>query len=660
MYFSHCLADENIGFSEQDYFEDIAANTTATRLPQSPEQSPVSITIIDRKMIEASSAIEIVDLLRLVPGMRVAHANSNLFSVAYHGYASAHPNRMEVLIDGRSVITPLFSLVDWNNLGLTINDIERIEVVRGPNSPAYGAYAVRGTINIITRKPFQVEGQTIVLTAGSIGTRNGEYRYASVKDNYEQSVNLIYRQDDGFNDVDDYKRIKALTYRNIYAPDNSQAFDLQLGLSGGPKGGWGVPGNIETPVRTNDTRTHYESLRWTRNLGYHRQQIWSVSNNFISWDDKYIIDLSTFSMPGKTSTYSLYSGNATRTELEFQQSNSGSDTVRFAWGGSVKMDRLQNTIILNRPDYVSVASQRAFVNVENQLGSSTILNAGVMAENNGLVGLYLSPRLALNHAFTPMHTARVSATQSRRTPSLYEYYNDNIARLDSDGSVIDIRYKSDPDLQEETLTAYELGYIGHYLGNRLDVDAKLYYERFEDLIRNVNDSVTYPDLLGNDTFIWMNTGYTINKGYEIQLKFTGDDGWSVDAQYAYARHSGKLTNKFTSSGYEFYSEEKLNRLTPRHSYSLLLNKQLQDQWQASAGYYFTSTMEWLGGGNLDDMERLDVKLSRNIVINSTSTKVSLVVQNVLNDYFEYENYLTLEHIPNVFETRGYLQLELNY
>ena len=172
----YCVTAIAREISEQDYFADISAITTATRLPQSPEQSPVSITIINRDMIEASSAIEIVDLFRLVPGMRVAHANGNLFSVAYHGYASAFPNRMQVLVDGRSVFTPLFSIVDWNNLGLTINDIERIEVIRGPNAAAYGANAVSGTINIITRKPFQVEGQSIVLTTGSIGTRNASYR----------------------------------------------------------------------------------------------------------------------------------------------------------------------------------------------------------------------------------------------------------------------------------------------------------------------------------------------------------------------------------------------------------------------------------------------------------------------------------------------------
>ena len=645
--------------SEQDYFADISAITTATRLPQSPEQSPVSITIIDRDMIEASSAIEIVDLFRLVPGMRVAHANGNLFSVAYHGYASAFPNRMQVLVDGRSVFTPLFSIVDWNNLGLTINDIERIEVIRGPNAAAYGANAVSGTINIITRKPFQVEGQSIVLTAGSIGTRNGSYRYADVRDDYEYSLTVNSKKDDGFEDVDDSKNIKSLSYQGLYTYANNNALEVRLGVSGGPLGSWGVTGNPEKPPRDKDTSAHYESLKWTRNLDNDKQQVWSINNNYISWDDSYTIDLTPYGLPGETATYSLYAGDATRTELEFQQSHSRYDSLRFVWGGSYKVDRLKNNIILNRPDYINVNSQRLFTNIEKYLDHKTLLNIGIMAEHNGLVGTYLSPRLAINHTFSGQHTARISATRAKRTPSLYEYYNDNIARLDSDGTPIDIRYKSDPDLKEETLTAYELGYLGHYMENRLDVDAKIYYERFDDLIRNVNDTVTYPDLLGNETFIWMNTGHTINKGAELQLKYIAASGWSLDAQYAYALFSGKLINKFYGV-YEYYRDYKVERLTPMNSYSLLFSKPLSGQWQASLGYYFTGSMEWLGGGYLGNTRRTDIKLTRKFFVPSTSGRISLIAQNVFKDFYEYEDYLTIDHIPNVFETRGYLQLEINY
>jgi len=654
-------AQESAAISESDYFVDLSQIVSATRLPQRAEEAPVSITIIDRKMIERSSAIEIVDLLRLVPGMRVAHASGNLFSATYHGYASAWPNRMQVLIDGRSVFTPLFSIIAWNNIGLTINDIERIEVIRGSNSAAYGANAVLGTINIITRKPFQVEGHTLAFTGGAIGTRKSLYRFANLYEKYEQRLTLYSNRDDGFEDVDDYKKIASLSYRGIYTPSYNETLDIQLGFGGGPEGGWGVPGNIENPVRERETRSHYESIKWLRTLAGGQRQEWSLTNNFLSYDDGYVVDLSPFSVPD-TVSYSLYSGNATRTEAEFQQTSTSDKKQRFVWGGSYKVDRLKNSIILNRSDYIDVNSQRLFAHIEKYLSDTTILNIGVMAENNGLVGLYSSPRLSLNHAFSDNHSARISAARAKRTPSLYEFYNDNIARLDtiliSGSDIFDIRYKSDPNLKEETLTSYELAYIGHFFSRSLDIDAKLYFERLDDIIRNVRDNGTYPDLFDNQTWIWMNTGYTINKGAEIQLKYRANNGWSLDAQYDYSRFTGTIMRSIVP--YLLYEDSKIERFSPNHSYSLLLSKQFLERWQASAGYYHTGYMEWLGGGVPGDVGRTDIKLTRSFDNNSTSGKISLIAQNIFDDYYEFEDYTSADHIANVFETRVYCQLEISF
>jgi len=644
-------------FSEKDFFLDLSQVVTATRLPQSPEEAPVSMTVIDRKMIERSSAVEIIDLFRLVPGMRVAYANGNLYSVVYHGYADAFPNRMQVLIDGRSVFTPLFSIVDWNNIGLTIDDIERIEVVRGSNSAAYGANAVLGTINIITRKPFQVEGNTVKATVGSIGMKKYLYRYADVSEKYSQRLSLFTDRDDGFEGVDDYKKINSLSYRGIYSPEYNQSIDIQVGISGGPVGSWGVNGNLEFPVRTKDTNAHYQALHWSKKSTDNLVRELTLTNNYISWDDGYTIDLTTLGLPGETSTYSLYSGNATRTELEYQQTHLGNTGMQFVWGGSYKIDRLKNNVILNRDDYINVVSERFFTNIEKYITSSTLLNAGIMAENNGLVGFYVSPRLALNQFLPNKDVIRISATRAKRTPSLYEYYNDNIARLDSNGMVLDIRYKSDPNISEETLTSYEIGYIGNYFQHRLNMDIKLYYEKLDDLIRNALDKVTYADMLGSDTWIWTNTGHTINKGIELQLKYRSHNDWTLDAQYAYANFSGHIIRNINPLSY--YPADKTMSRVPKNSYSIMAGKIIARDWQVSAGYYYTGAMAWLGGGDLSAVERADIKLSRNFRIKSGSGKISFIAQNLLADYYEFEGYTSIDHIANVFKTRYFCQLEVN-
>ncbi|HKJ75981.1 MAG TPA: Plug domain-containing protein, partial [Gammaproteobacteria bacterium] len=125
-------ADDGSGvLTEEAFTTGIPTVISATRLSQPTSDTPASVTVIDREMIEAAPVVEIADLLRFVPGFQVAHANGNLFSMGYHGIADGWPRRLQVLVDGRSVYTPMVSNVDWSNLGITMDDIERIEVIRG-------------------------------------------------------------------------------------------------------------------------------------------------------------------------------------------------------------------------------------------------------------------------------------------------------------------------------------------------------------------------------------------------------------------------------------------------------------------------------------------------------------------------------------------------
>lgn len=149
----NALANETILLSESDFFVDIPEVTSATRMPQKLSEAPASMTVIDRTMIEASGLQTIPDLLRLVPGFQSYSINANTLGTTYHGASDDFPNRLEVMVDGRSVYLPLLSAVAWNTLGISLDDIERIEVVRGSNVPAQGSNAFFGSIDIITREP---------------------------------------------------------------------------------------------------------------------------------------------------------------------------------------------------------------------------------------------------------------------------------------------------------------------------------------------------------------------------------------------------------------------------------------------------------------------------------------------------------------------------
>jgi iron complex outermembrane receptor protein len=158
--FSQVLtAKENliIEATEDDYIGDVPRVLTVSRLSQSLVDAPAAVTVIDRETIRASGIVDIPEIFRLVPGFYVGTnagfvQNTN-HVVSYHGMTTAYSGAMQVLINGRSVYSPLYGGVQWSELPLAIADIERIEITRGPNAASYGANSFFGVINIITQNP---------------------------------------------------------------------------------------------------------------------------------------------------------------------------------------------------------------------------------------------------------------------------------------------------------------------------------------------------------------------------------------------------------------------------------------------------------------------------------------------------------------------------
>ncbi len=183
--------------SEDEFLTDIPMILSATRLAQPRNEAPNSVTIIDRKTIRNSGFKEIPDLLRLVPGMVVSLETGNRWSVSYHGLNDQFSRRMQVLIDGRSVYDPLFSGPDWSDITIDIDDIERIEVVRGPNSAIYGSNSFLGVINIITSDPSEHTGLSARLREGSNGIREAVLKAGLRTDRFSGRATFGIREEDG-------------------------------------------------------------------------------------------------------------------------------------------------------------------------------------------------------------------------------------------------------------------------------------------------------------------------------------------------------------------------------------------------------------------------------------------------------------------------------
>ena len=151
--------------------------TSASRKEQRAEEVPASVYVITRDDIRRSGMTSVPDLLRLVPGVQVAQINSNKWAVSVRGFNSLYSNKLLVLIDGRTLYNPLFSGVLWDTEDLMLEDVDRIEVIRGPGAAVWGANAVNGVINILTRPAADTTGLLVHTGGGTFDRSSLALRY---------------------------------------------------------------------------------------------------------------------------------------------------------------------------------------------------------------------------------------------------------------------------------------------------------------------------------------------------------------------------------------------------------------------------------------------------------------------------------------------------
>ena len=162
--------------------------TTASKEPEKIWKTPAAIFVLTQDDIRRSGATSIPEVLRLVPGVEVARINSNQWSVNIRGLGSGFSKSVLVLIDGRSVYTPLYAGVYWDVQNVLLEDVERIEVIRGPGGTIWGSNAVNGVINIITKNAKDTRGTYASTSGGNVDQNESGVRYGGAHGN-----NLNYR-----------------------------------------------------------------------------------------------------------------------------------------------------------------------------------------------------------------------------------------------------------------------------------------------------------------------------------------------------------------------------------------------------------------------------------------------------------------------------------
>ena len=163
--------------------------TTVSKRSEKASQTAAALYVIRQEDIAKSGAENIPDLLRMVPGLQVAQSGSQNWAVSSRGFDGQFANKLLVMIDGRTVYNPVFSGVTWDTQNVMLEDIERIEVIRGPGATLWGANAVNGVINIITKKAQDTQGGLVTASTGTQEKLGTAWRYGGKS----QEENLYYR-----------------------------------------------------------------------------------------------------------------------------------------------------------------------------------------------------------------------------------------------------------------------------------------------------------------------------------------------------------------------------------------------------------------------------------------------------------------------------------
>lgn len=660
--FTTAIAQEFV--TEVDLFADVAVIKTGTRLQQPIMDVPGSVTVIDRQMIAASGATQIPHLLRLVPGFQSYSVSGNQYGVASRALSPDFPGHLEVMVDGRSVYQPALSTVIWTSLGIAIEDIDYIEVIRGSNTPAYGSNAFLGAINIVTIDALVSPTLSLRALGGSIDTQDFSGRYAGRVKDFSYTVSLLSQHNSGFGGLStpedgpwpthtrqDDLDTTQFRLQGLFTPTLNDEFDITLGFG---KDRLQLPENDVRGYHNREFDSHYQQLRWTHQLDNGDMTV-NFYHNYLHIEDDTVLGLLSelaevppaaipIAFPGQVDEVLLgdiRDGLSERYHLELQHTFDVNSQLRLVWGSAFRVDRLGSRFLLGDDNIIQEEQYQLFGNAEWYFLPRWHANFGLMLEKNSIVGSFASPRIAINYQLRPNHMVRASATAGKRTPSLLSVYQNTVITF-ADGTPIDQIIGNGGSADEEKINVLELGYLGKYLDGDLTLDLKVFKEQLRDARYDAKQR-GIGDIDGRRR-VWRNGLDWDNQGFEAQLRYEPSSQWLFSWQYAYVDIDGFLPDD--------NDPEDIGNHLPTHNTSLLAAYRPIPGWEVSSVIYHTSEQEWTGGDEVDEVTRLDLRLAKKLRLGQWQGQLEFLIHNVGDDYADYDQ-------DNVFERRLFVRLRFD-
>lgn len=606
--------------------------TSVSKRPEPLASAASAIFVISQEDIRRSGATSIPEALRMAPGLEVAQIDANKWAITSRGFNAFSANKLLVLMDGRTLYSPLFSGTLWNVQDTMMEDIERIEVIRGPGAALWGANAVNGVINIITKPSADTQGA--LLTAGT-GTKElgfGGGRYGGALNDhttYRVYAKSFYRDDleraDGTRANDDWYQWRS-GFRVDSKPDSPYAFTIQGdAYNGNADAATTIPIATAPYAATIDNPSNVRGAnllsRFTRTTGPDSELMVQLYYDLTKSNDRLLGD------------------HRDIVDLEMQYRFQAADRHEITWGAGYRFlhDQIDNSTTFSfSPASRSDSLFSAFLQDEVALVDDLLkLTVGSKFEHNDYSGFEVQPNVRL--AWTPDSTNTVWAAVSRavRTPS----QADQNIRIQSaavpaalipplagfaPGTVL-ITTNGNEAFDSEEVVAYELGYRIQAT-SRLAFDTALFYNDYRKLRTTppANPAIlipaTDPNYVAELRYAAGNTMDGETYGLEIVADAKPLEWWRLQIAYTFLRMT------LHESGQGLYAGEAAEGESPRNQFSI---RNLMDLGNTVTLDTWLRYVENLPTYGLDSYVTLDVRLGWQA---QPGLELALVGKNLLNDH----------------------------
>jgi iron complex outermembrane receptor protein len=611
--------------------------TSVSKTDQKMSLAAAAIFVITQEDIQRSGATNIPDLLRMVPGMDVSQINTSTWAVSARGFNDQFSNKLLVLIDGRAVYTPLLGGVNWDTQNVPLEDIDRIEVIRGPGATIWGANAVNGVINIVTKRAAETKGMLLSGGAGTEGKALGLVQYGGSLPksiDYRFAVNYLNNGSlpavGGGSGEDNWNLLHG-SFRADSKISSNDSLTVQGDMYTGQEGATIIHiFSIDPPVVGNENVNN--QLAGGNILGR-----WNHSFSSRS-DTTFQFYYDSFDRSGPESDESR------RTlDFDFNHHFDWGSRQDIVWGAGYRrtwdtdFGTIDQSFI---PNATALHLLTFFVQDTFTLQPARLfLTAGTKVENNYFTSFDADPSVRL--AWTPSGTMTLWGAVSRATRSADRRDVNLDAPLavfpDPNGSStpVEVILFGNPNFQNEHVLAYEAGFRTQP-NTRLSVDISTFFNRYDHLeslepgARVFEPTPAPARLVVPLTF--GNLMYGVTEGGEISTNFKLTDRWTLSPGYAFLEMHLHVrpTSQDTTSVAEYQGS------SPQHQVQLRSHVELPHGllWDSSA--YFVSSLPAQG---VPSYTRIDTQLRWKFMERG---ELSVVGQNLLrNTHLESMDALTV-------------------